>query len=695
MDCSRLSLLVVAGLFLGNLLEAQVAAPRRSPIEPPPEVLAEMEKGPHYGDPEESLVAVEVANLSVPSDTRVTRRASGIVLRCDGYILCPTSLFAVAEGEKASDITQITVITRPGTREERRIPARKPAYIPRDAAYCALKLDNIHLPAARISLPEELKPNRPLEMMSIEWNPTLQKYAAPITRRVAVAESAAAATAENGDISFRSDVGPPPLGAILLDSEGRAVGMCAMAGGRSAVSFEVLNRATNCVSPLPKSARHKPDDSGPPAPAGHTEMIKIPGGPVRIPRALQQAQPDLELAAVACVGEFEIDRFEVRNSQYLEFWKSIPERERKQRRIWESIYPLSWAEEEAPFPDEVAGLPVLGVSTAGAAAYARWKGKRLPTPCEWARAAFGPRGEEADRKWMREYIADRQVAWDQVKAAHARFLAANQPLFRQEMDPRGDPAPSRRRMPSVYHIPWIVSKAECATASAYSRQVLEEAIVALETRWTNVSAILEPGARPFDNSPFGVLDMALNARELVVPWPGGSSTKRETLYFSPAWQTPPLPAPDHWMPLWAPLARLGSMLPLNDKALASLLTRYQQPPTKGQESWETTIARLNATSAAKAVTPITGWMFRVGHGDSVPDGGIGYWRLSLDHPHFPAGGRVWAGKPRGFRREIGRDIPEVTPTRWVYRQMGPNFKFQYEGKPDLEFLLPIGFRCAR
>jgi formylglycine-generating enzyme required for sulfatase activity len=133
------------------------------------------------------------------------------------------------------------------------------------------------------------------------------------------------------------------------------------------------------------SSRSEPESSDRPVlrrrPAAAEEkkevdgMMLVPEGAV----TLGSDQPDdtdkplhrVELKA------FYIDKYEVTNEDYKQFCDATAH-----------TVPPYWTAKN--FPKGLEKHPVVQVSWADAAAYARWAGKRLPTEAEWERAAKGP-----------------------------------------------------------------------------------------------------------------------------------------------------------------------------------------------------------------------------------------------------------------------------------------------------------------
>jgi iron(II)-dependent oxidoreductase len=104
------------------------------------------------------------------------------------------------------------------------------------------------------------------------------------------------------------------------------------------------------------------------------------------------------------VDSFYMDKFEVTNEQYQKFCEATG---RKLPELW-GMKAFRCGPE---FPDH----PVVGVSWQDAIAYAKWRGKRLPTEAEWEYAARGgrvgddfPHGTDPDPAKMNCNLSEHQ-----------------------------------------------------------------------------------------------------------------------------------------------------------------------------------------------------------------------------------------------------------------------------------------------
>ena len=111
-------------------------------------------------------------------------------------------------------------------------------------------------------------------------------------------------------------------------------------------------------------------------------MIRIPAGDYVVG---DDDGPENERPAhTVRLRAFMIDRYEVTNRSYLRFVREtgFPAPPR-----WLPDSTMVGAADRFPFAEEEADLPVTYVSWHDAAAYARWRGCRLPTEAEWEVAA--------------------------------------------------------------------------------------------------------------------------------------------------------------------------------------------------------------------------------------------------------------------------------------------------------------------
>lgn len=227
------------------------------------------------------------------------------------------------------------------------------------------------------------------------------EFSASVTLETSPADARVSYRPYDADDSAWRDLGRAPLrgvpvplgfGVWKFEAEGRATTLRALRNPGTQLRTELDPAAIAMAQPEPAI--------GLPAAADVPEgMVYVP--PTRNPILNLSAEP-IDLPA------FHLDRLETSNREYAEFvarggyseaayWRDLPfvaargDWSAQVRTFVDSTGrpgPATW--EAGTFPDGAADQPVGGLSWFEAAAYARFRGKELPTAYHWYRAAASP-----------------------------------------------------------------------------------------------------------------------------------------------------------------------------------------------------------------------------------------------------------------------------------------------------------------
>jgi len=125
----------------------------------------------------------------------------------------------------------------------------------------------------------------------------------------------------------------------------------------------------------------------------HPGMIYIPEG--YFPMGTSSGREDQKPLHFVYTQAFFIDKYEVSNAEYMKFIEAT-----------QHTTPAFWDDKSLNLPSH----PVVGVSWQDAMAYAKWKGRRLPTEAEWEKSARGndnrlwPWGKKFDKGFFFYFV---------------------------------------------------------------------------------------------------------------------------------------------------------------------------------------------------------------------------------------------------------------------------------------------------
>lgn len=335
--------------------------------------------------PEEAIVLVRYSGADAEGKANT---ATGIVIRCDGFVLVPK---AVHDAVLHRGKVQVVVARAEGASltGPKAVPARAHPGKYSSVGYGLVKINGYHIPCCPL-----------LSASSIEAGTRVRVvWAEPDADGYSVRTRGAVVTTQGGDrfgafalAADGKDVLDIPAGSVVIDEQsGAALGVATSGGTSSAFQsfarFHVIANEVG-IATSRDAVRMGQGDGGPSG--GGPGMVWVPGGPVRLGSDSQFARYyDTD---VVCTPGFWADRDPVTNQEYRHWLTG------KTRRN----LPAGWGPMEVQAPTRRDDLPVTGMTAQDAERFAESRSARLMTEVEWMRASYVSSlgwATEMDSKW--------------------------------------------------------------------------------------------------------------------------------------------------------------------------------------------------------------------------------------------------------------------------------------------------------
>lgn len=471
--------------------------------------------------PEQAIVQVRYAE----SPTAPGGTATGLVIRCDGFVLVPRAVRDLAknggrvevvypEVDRAEiggtgDSTDSTGGNGSTGKQPPPVTAAARFHIGTHTSvpYALIKTSGQHARSLPLLESRNVAPGQPVRLL---WFASGSGGAANGVTALRGVIGPATETRDTFSVSPVDGSGEAvPSGAVVVDeASGAAVGMVTQGGTSPAfitlASFRII---AGEVGVAPDRAAVRLGDRQGTLPKNAAAMVWVPGGPVALDGPAAKESSLAYGTTVACTPGFWMAVQPVTNGEYRTWLKGkgLP-------------LPYGWSDQDLLAPARRPDIPACGMFPDEAISYASSQQSRLPTEVEWRRAAY-----TRDTAWVEEQNANWGTASRELIAIFREIFRHFQTAQRFAMLNARERFEIQRnlRRPNAVNTPnnantrvnvLVPSTPELDDATARLDSYVTD-FLSRQDIWGQVHQI---DAFRQDVSVFGVRNVLINAPELVL-----------------------------------------------------------------------------------------------------------------------------------------------------------------------------------
>jgi hypothetical protein len=442
---------------------------------------------------EEAIVPVRYSEAG--KDTKIL--ATGLIVRCDGFILVPR---VVRDTGRLGGLIQVTLAKVDGGNSKEPITAvaRYSPHTHATVPYGLIKTNGYHVRCLPMLASENVAVGKSVRIL---WYSAKDDAVTAIASRKATIDTATSTQDTYSLSPTDQSQDSIPFGAFVIDEEsGAAVGMVTQAGTHPAfITLARFNVISSDVGLAPDRSAVRLGDRSGSLPPGSAEMVWVPGGPVALDSKSGRDFQTNYGVNVACTPGVWVAVHPVTNAEYRNWLlKEVVRR-----------LPAGWTQSELEKPIRRQDFPACGMLVADADFYASSRHSRLPTEVEWRRAAY-----TEDVSWVEEISQNWETDRKQFKELYdQQRIYANTLVAEAQQVAQERLANNRNRTRADSQVNLLLTSTPELDGVAESILQLSEDILHDDSLWGQVMPIT---AYPQDKSVFGVRNVLINAPELVL-----------------------------------------------------------------------------------------------------------------------------------------------------------------------------------